>query len=74
MLGCDISHGAVTGVLAFDVPAVSYAARQAVPGTGVIIVDPDLRIVHADGPAIDKHGYQTWDWPGRLIRDVLPPR
>jgi hypothetical protein len=50
----------------FDVPALRYAARQSVPGTGVIIVDLDLRIVHADGPAIDKHRYETSDWPGSV--------
>ena len=38
----------------------------------MIIVNPDLRIVHADGPALDNHGYQAEGWPGRLLTDVLP--
>jgi PAS domain S-box-containing protein len=60
------------GIVALDLPAVSCATWQAIPGTGVIIADPDLRIVHADGPAIGKHGYQATDWAGRLLVDVLP--
>jgi hypothetical protein len=40
----------------------------------VIIADLDLRVVHVEGPAFDRHGYQPADWPGRLLREVLPPR
>jgi PAS domain S-box-containing protein len=57
-------------VVAADVPGV-YTARQAMPGTAVIIIDPDLRIVRADGPAMNTHGHDVEDWPGRLLADVL---
>jgi len=39
----------------------------------VIIADVDLRVLHVEGPAFDRHGYRPSDWPGRLLRDVLPP-
>src|ERR1700722_14832154 len=38
----------------------------------VIIADADLRVVHVEGPAFDRHGYQPDDWPGRLLSEVLP--
>lgn len=60
------------GVATLDVPAVSYAAGQSIVGTGVIIADPDLRIVHADSAAIDTHGYHIEVWPGSLLTDVVP--
>jgi PAS domain S-box-containing protein len=39
----------------------------------VIIADVDLRVLHVEGPAFDRHGYRASDWPGRLLRDLLPP-
>jgi PAS domain S-box-containing protein len=57
---------------ALDLPGVCDAARHGMPGTAVIIADPDLRIVRADGAAIDRHRYQAQDWPGTLLSDVLP--
>jgi PAS domain S-box-containing protein len=38
----------------------------------VIIADADLRVVHIEGSALDRHGYRTEDWPGRLLSEVLP--
>jgi PAS domain S-box-containing protein len=40
----------------------------------VIIADVDLRVLHVEGPAFDRHGYQPADWPDRLLSEVLPPR
>jgi PAS domain S-box-containing protein len=40
----------------------------------VIIADVDLRVLHVEGPAFDRHGYQPVDWPGQLLSEVLPPR
>jgi PAS domain S-box-containing protein len=40
----------------------------------VIIADVDLRVLHVEGPAFDRHGYQPADWPGQLLSEVLPPR
>jgi PAS domain S-box-containing protein len=40
----------------------------------VIIADADLRVLHVEGPAFDRHGYQPADWPGRSLSDVLPAR
>jgi PAS domain S-box-containing protein len=54
-----------------DVPAVSDAARQAMPGTAVIIADQELRVVRADGAAMAQHGHQVEDWPGTLLSDVV---
>jgi PAS domain S-box-containing protein len=38
----------------------------------VIIADVDLRVLHVEGPALDRHGYHLADWPGRSLSDVLP--
>jgi PAS domain S-box-containing protein len=38
----------------------------------VIIADVDLRVLHVEGPAFDRHGYHVADWPGRPLSDVLP--
>jgi hypothetical protein len=54
----------------FDCGALTAQSIRA----SVIIADVDLRVVHVDGPAFDRHGYQPADWPGRLLSEVLPPR
>jgi PAS domain S-box-containing protein len=38
----------------------------------VIIADADLRVLHVEGPAFDRHGYRPEDWPGRSLIEVLP--
>jgi len=38
----------------------------------VIIADVDLRVLHVEGPAFDRHGVEPSDWPGRRLRDLLP--
>ena len=38
----------------------------------VIIADADLRVVHVEGPAFDRHGYQPAGWAGRLLSEVFP--
>jgi PAS domain S-box-containing protein len=38
----------------------------------VVIADVDLRVVHVEGPAFDRHGYRAQHWPGRLLSEVLP--
>jgi PAS domain S-box-containing protein len=40
----------------------------------VIIADVDLRVLHVEGPAFDRHGYEPAEWPGQLLSEVLPPR
>ena len=40
----------------------------------VIIADVDLRVVHVEGPAFSRHGYEPADWPGQLLSEVFPPR
>jgi PAS domain S-box-containing protein len=47
--------------------------RQSIRAS-VIIADTDLRVLHVDGPAFDRHGYQPAGWPGRSLLDVLPAR
>jgi diguanylate cyclase (GGDEF)-like protein/PAS domain S-box-containing protein len=42
------------------------------PPAAVIIVDPQLCIVHAEGAAFDQRGFVIEDWPGRGLCDVLP--
>jgi PAS domain S-box-containing protein len=39
----------------------------------VIIVDRDLRILHVEGPAFARHGYEPSGWPGRPLSEILPP-
>ena len=43
-----------------------------VPTVAVIIVDRDLRIVHAEGVAFDQRGFVVEDCPGRHLRELLP--
>jgi PAS domain S-box-containing protein len=38
----------------------------------VVIADVDLRVLHAEGPLFHHHGYQSADWPGRLLSELLP--
>jgi PAS domain S-box-containing protein len=38
----------------------------------VIIADLDLRLLHFEGPAFDRHGFDTAGWSGRLLSEVLP--
>jgi PAS domain S-box-containing protein len=38
----------------------------------VIIADVDLRVLHVEGPAFDRHGYHVADWPGQSLTEVLP--
>jgi PAS domain S-box-containing protein len=40
----------------------------------VIIADVDLRVLHVEGPAFDRHGHQPADWPGRSLSELLAPR
>jgi PAS domain S-box-containing protein len=40
----------------------------------VIILDTDLRVLHVEGPAYAHHGYESSDWPGRRLDEILPPR
>ena len=45
---------------------------RSVPTTAVIIVDRELRVVHAEGVAFDQLGFTVEDWPGRHLRELLP--
>ena len=59
---------AVVAPAALDPAALTTQSIRA----SVIIADLDLRVVHVEGPAFDHHGYETSDWPGRLLTKVLP--
>ena len=45
---------------------------KSAPTAAVIIVDGQLRIVHAEGVALDRRGDPVEDWPGRHLSEVLP--
>jgi diguanylate cyclase (GGDEF)-like protein/PAS domain S-box-containing protein len=45
---------------------------RSVPTAAVIIVDRELRVVHAEGMAFDQRGFAVEDWPGRYLRQLLP--
>ena len=42
------------------------------PGTAVIVLDCDLRIVLMEGDVYAKHGYDVTHFTGRDLRDVIP--
>lgn len=44
---------------------------KSAPTAAVIIVDGQLRIVHAEGVAFDRRGDSVEDWPGRHLSEVL---
>jgi hypothetical protein len=61
------------GLVAPDALDPAVLTMQSIHAS-VIIADIELRILHAEGPAFELHGYQTADWPGRSLSDVLPGR
>jgi diguanylate cyclase (GGDEF)-like protein/PAS domain S-box-containing protein len=44
---------------------------RSMPTAAVIIVDRELRVVHAEGAALDQHGSAVEDWSGRHLRELL---
>jgi PAS domain S-box-containing protein len=38
----------------------------------VIIADLNLRVLHVEGPAFERHGFDTTDWLGQLLTEVYP--
>jgi PAS domain S-box-containing protein len=59
------------GIVALDPLDPSALTRRAIRAS-VIITDADLRVLHLEGPAFDRHGYRPEEWPGRLLSEVLP--
>ncbi len=49
-----------------------HLVSKSAPTAAVIIVDGQLRIVHAEGVALDQRGYSADDWPGRHLSELLP--
>jgi diguanylate cyclase (GGDEF)-like protein/PAS domain S-box-containing protein len=45
---------------------------KSAPTAAVVIVDGHLRIVHAEGVALDQRGYSVEDWAGRHLSELLP--
>ena len=54
-------------------PAAEIFVSKA-PTAAVIIVDAQMRILHAEGVAFDQRGYAVEDWLGRQLSEVLPAR
>lgn len=54
-----------------DAPDARLVAPTPLPTAAVIIVDIDLRIVHADGAALGI-GNEVQEWYGRSLGEVLP--
>jgi PAS domain S-box-containing protein len=42
------------------------------PTSAVIIVDTELRIIHAERAALGRRGQLVQDWPGRPLKGLLP--
>jgi PAS domain S-box-containing protein len=59
------------GVVAVDSLEPAALAAHSIRAS-VIIADLDLRVLHVEGPAFDRHGYRIEDWPGRSLNEVLP--
>jgi PAS domain S-box-containing protein len=59
-------------VAALGVRVEEILAPKSMPAATVIIVDHELRIVHADGIAFGQRGYGVEDWPGRPLTEALP--
>jgi diguanylate cyclase (GGDEF)-like protein len=57
---------------ALDTPAVHRLPGPAMRMAAVVIADADLRIIYAEGSALDGDGFRVEDWPGRLLTEVLP--
>lgn len=60
--------------MAVAVPGRSDAGiviSNSLPSAAVIIVDPQLRVVHAEGVALDQRGFVVEDWPGRPLAGIL---
>jgi PAS domain S-box-containing protein len=61
----------VTEVLATDGLDPGALTTQSIRAS-VIIADLDLRVLHVEGPAFERHGFDTTDWLGRLLSEVYP--
>ena len=55
-----------------DAPKVAGTILGLLPETGVMIVDPDLRITVMRGPVYARHGYDAAGSEGRDLHDVIP--
>jgi PAS domain S-box-containing protein len=53
-------------------PDAGILVSKSMPAAAVIIANVQLRIVHAEGVALDQRGYAVEDWPGRPLSEVLP--
>jgi PAS domain S-box-containing protein len=47
--------------------------RAPILTAGVIVVDAELRVVHGEGAAFERHGYRPRDWLGRPLMEIVPP-
>jgi PAS domain S-box-containing protein len=55
-----------------DTPKVAQTILGLMPESGVIVIDPDLRIVLMQGPVYERHGYDAASAVGRDLRDLIP--
>jgi PAS domain S-box-containing protein len=49
------------------------AVLAALPGTAVLVFDRDLRIRHAAGQALERHGWVPEQMEGRTLAELMPP-
>jgi PAS domain S-box-containing protein len=61
------------GVVTLDPLDTGALTTQSIRAS-VIIADVDLRVLHVEGPAFDRHGHHPAEWPGQLLSEVLQPR
>lgn len=53
-------------------PHTGTLILKSAPTAAVIMVDRDLRVVQAEGVAIDQGGFAVEGWPGRLLHELMP--
>ena len=55
-----------------DAAKVADTILAVMPESGVIVIDPEMRVVLMQGPVFGRHGYDAGDTVGRDLHDVIP--
>jgi PAS domain S-box-containing protein len=55
-----------------DAATVADTILAVMPDSGVIVIDPELRVALMQGPVFARHGYDPADTVGRDLHDVIP--
>ncbi len=55
-----------------DAPKVADTILDLMPDSGVMVIDPDLRVVVMRGPVYERHGFDVSAAVGRGLHDVIP--